>query len=339
MSPLFSRVIIIFTVALAQVSPFYSFAFSEGIPLLNATDTIVGQDANIFLVNTPNNAPLDISLFEYFEIVGRNISSQIKLSLKLWLVFGLNGDCNNPITYWEWLPSCRFNFDASSNRDIAYSTWKHRQETNEKVLCQVKLEILPESKPFDPFYLQSIRFLNVKKTCDESKPPSPPGFVWRNQSHLVFKGKPFKFLSFVAINLLNGTEFEQEDIIRTIVSFTNGTNAIVKTTELGTAPEGPLDFQYDACKAYCTYTNVTGVYNGANLLKVDRMIAIATKYNVKLVIPFFKVQGGIANQALIRSILDIDAFFYDPNIRNETRSFIETILNRTNTFSTRMILP
>jgi|GEM_PF-1143852 len=156
----------------------------------------------------------------------------------------------------------------------------------------------------------------------------PPGFITDCGTQLCLDGEVFRFISLAAPELSMrenpywdvATEFDQEDIIRTVAAMGG---RVTRTYVLSIAGVGKDPVHVEA----------PGKYNEAAFQSLDRVLALAGKHDVKVIIPFIDTWewwGGINQLSAMNSVASED-FFTREVTKGAYKDLVAYTLNRVNT--------
>ena len=175
-------------------------------------------------------------------------------------------------------------------------------------------------------------------TADSSKVST--GFVTRRGSKLELDGKPFEFAgtnnyylgyksSTMADNVLSDAQAARFDVVRTwgFQDFQNpdGSGSVQSSFE---------GVWYQAWDAAAGHPMINDGANG--LQKLDHVIAAAAARNIKLIIPFvnnWNSFGGMDQYVRWAGGSTHAQFYTDPKIQGWFKTYISTLLNRTNSIT------
>lgn len=157
---------------------------------------------------------------------------------------------------------------------------------------------------------------------------------------LKLNGELFRFASLNYPGGISDTPFAQEDAIRTLAEMGG------KVTRSYVLPVKRYD-DSNVSSAYVLGPDEDGVmqFNEENFKKLDRLLALANQYGVRVIIPFvdqWQWTGGIESYAAFRgypisgdAANDPDAwnFYTDPAIKADFKQVISYTMNRVNSYT------
>lgn len=181
-----------------------------------------------------------------------------------------------------------------------------------------------------------------------------PGFVTIRQdeadgnNHFYLGDRLFDFRGFNAPTLLDGSVFETEDLLNTITGFGTPVTRTYTLFVSNTAFGGHLP-DSNAHITGWDYINNDWIYNEEKFAQFDRVLDMASKHGVKLIIPMINQDYGTSDtdfvgnfNDLIRHRYNISSYriantevdwFTDEEMRCAYKKIIRKLLTRRNTFN------
>ena len=163
-------------------------------------------------------------------------------------------------------------------------------------------------------------------------------FIRRDGKRLVYGSgnTTFRFISFKVEFPFSLTNLELSDIFLTVKTLAASSDSppILLTGTIGTEPL----YLGDPCpNVDCNAPFVFGYnpreFNEEALCMVDRFLHQASLYGVKVVLPLFRNQPNYNHFALIRGFNKPDDFYKSSILLNDTKFYLEKILQRRNTMN------
>lgn len=166
--------------------------------------------------------------------------------------------------------------------------------------------------------------MGPSKPTTPSAAAVPPNFVRVRNGTLVLNNERLHFVSYNAPDLLNLDDAdEQEDLIRTFALFANGSSAVTRSY----------------CIASDKMVTARMQYSQARLESLDRVLMLANRHGVKLILPFidyWEWEGGILHFLRINGLStnpDISQFYTNATMIAAFKHFIAAIVGRTNSLT------
>lgn len=163
----------------------------------------------------------------------------------------------------------------------------------------------------------------------------PLKIITRNLDKLYDGSREFRFISINAPTLLDCSQWEQEDQIKSIAQM-GGQVTRSYTFSVNTIQEG-------TSASSGKYILGIGNYNETAFKRLDHLLAICNKYGIRVIIPFidpYEYNGGIpafndmhGNKTTGENSLILNAatFYSNTAIKTDFFNFVRHILNRKNT--------
>lgn len=151
-------------------------------------------------------------------------------------------------------------------------------------------------------------------------------FIGANMPGLVL---PYDFSLYLPERMILPTAWEQEDAMKTLDQMNF---RVVRTWNL---PMRPPPANRADCRTTWHYVQAPGKFNEESFLVLDRLLALANRYGVRLVFTLCDHQGllgGMGNYAAYRGKQPND-FFTDAQLKDDFKATIRHVLTRRNTVS------
>lgn len=192
--------------------------------------------------------------------------------------------------------------------------------------------------------LVSLALVRPRSSCKPGMLPTPINFAYKSQSKLYHqqqddssseRNRKIRFLSLNYKNMVRGTRLEQEDLMRTAAAMLNASS----TDAARVIYIEPLALAAVAWGVPCPYCivqpgNPPRTYSEDVLQRIDYILFLARKYNVRLLLTFLPRDDFYNQLCSVRSNPDpLGCMFYDPTVMDDLEHLISTILNRVNTLT------
>ncbi|MCD1260010.1 S-layer homology domain-containing protein [Paenibacillus athensensis] len=187
-----------------------------------------------------------------------------------------------------------------------------------------------------PLYVDDVMLLRVKSASDFTAAPSVLShFITASGDKLYDGDQEFRFIGFnvPGLHMIEDPvwhfpdAWEQEDAIRSMAQMGgNATRIYTLSVTGGKNNSGGVKR---------SHVIALGVFDEEMFRALDRVMALANQYGIRVIIPFvdqWDWQGGIAEYAKFRG-KTADKFWTDPQIRDDFKATISYLLNRTNVYT------
>ncbi|KAG0144349.1 hypothetical protein CROQUDRAFT_47471 [Cronartium quercuum f. sp. fusiforme G11] len=177
------------------------------------------------------------------------------------------------------------------------------------------------------------------------------GFVYAKDGELYLGNRLFKFRGFAGPTLLDGTVFENTDLIKSVAGFATGVTRCY-TLKVANDMFGRVTTATDAHITGWDKAAQDWTYNEVKWRQMDQALAIAADYKVKIIFPLINQDYGddssdwVGNYIdLIRHRFNISDYataqlkvdwFTDRRIRDDFKKIIKKFLTRKNTVNGRI---
>ncbi|MDR3738974.1 MAG: hypothetical protein P4L40_08130 [Terracidiphilus sp.] len=163
-------------------------------------------------------------------------------------------------------------------------------------------------------------------------------FVTRKGDRLMVGDQEFRFLGLAAPNLQQNESQVRTDLANRFpdeYEIRDTLGAIQRLGGLATRTFS-LSVYSPQDKGVPVYFSARGVYNEEAFRCLDRIVALAHEYNVRLIIPFIASQSfrgirGVDEFAALSGSRAVGSFWEDETVKSDFRHFLKFLLNRKNT--------
>ena len=191
--------------------------------------------------------------------------------------------------------------------------------------------------------LVSLALVRPRSSCKPGLLPAPKNFVYKSQSKLYYQlqddseSSPIvRFLSLNYRNMVRGTRLEQEDLMRTAAAMLNTSGSADTAGVIYIEPLALASPNWGVPCPYCIIQpgNPPRTYSEDVLQRIDYILFLARKYNVRLLLTFLPRDDSYNQLCSTRLNPDyLGCMFYDPIVMDDLEHLISTILNRINTLT------
>ncbi|KAH9814816.1 family 5 glycoside hydrolase [Melampsora americana] len=190
-----------------------------------------------------------------------------------------------------------------------------------------------------------------ERGVSSAEPQKRNGFVSTNNGHFYLGDELFDFRGFNGPTLLDGTIFEDTDLVKSIAGFATPVTRTYTLTVaneafgLSKGPEGAHIIGWDN-------STQDWIYNEETWRQMDNALAIAAQHGVKLIMPIINQDYGSSSSDWVGNFIDLIRhryniteyakaqvsvdWFVNTTIREDFKKIIKKLLTRVNTVNGRV---
>ena len=302
--------------------------FGPSSSLANITTYYANQE--LFFSETfseSDGRPFETSKMGIFEV--EVLQPLVDFALVLCVELSNSGSCksNNIQKQCRWIKPWP-NYIKAQGRLLISMDYQAEIGSHLENICGV--EIL-DTYPYNmALPLVSLSVKTVVPICHNESKPSDYQFVWKQGSALMFGGQPIKFASVILSGFSSSTPIEQEDLVRTVAAFSKSNIAVAKIGSLlNCFAKDMVTPNFNNRDCALLYKQ-PGLYKESAFQLLDMGMEIAGRFNVFLIISLMPLIASMDPFSSSRMKSDLDLFFYDRQIIDDYKDFIQFSLTRRN---------